>query len=145
MSNQVYDIALKKNADGAVNFGTADLRVLLLKSGYTFGAGHQFVSDLTPGSNELTVSPYSRKTLASLATALDGTNHRATMDAADVDFGALATGETIASAVIFVHVTNDSDSWLVGYIDTGGFPLATNGEVVKIQWDATGWGRIVGS
>ena len=99
MANQVYNIALKKLADGLLAFATADIRVLLVKVGYVFNPDHDFVADLTPGSNELTVAGYARQALGTQTTALDDTNDRATADAADPDFGALTLGETIDAAV----------------------------------------------
>jgi hypothetical protein len=145
MANQVYNIALKKLADGLLNFGTADIRVLFVKSGYVFNPDHDFVADLVPASNELTVAGYARQALGTQTTAVDDANDRATADAADPDFGALTAGETIDAAVYFVQVTNDADSWLLGYVDTGGFPLPTNGGNVKIQHGANGYAFILGA
>ena len=64
MASSLYNTGLEKILDGTINLDTpADVRCLLLKSGYTFDPDHDFVSDLTPASNEITVSGYSRQAL----------------------------------------------------------------------------------
>lgn len=139
MANACYNIACKKAVDAGLNLATADVRVLLLKSTYTYDPDHQFVADLTPGSNEISVAGYSRQALANQTTTQDNTNNRAEGDADDAVFTALTTGQTIAAAVYYVQVTNDADSWLIGYVDTGGFPIPTNGGNVTIQHNAEGY------
>jgi hypothetical protein len=139
MANALYNIACKKFIDGALALATADVRVLFLKDTYTFDPDHQFVADLTPGTHEISVAGYSRQALANQTTTQDNVNNRAEADADDPDFGALTAGETIAAAVYYVQVTNDADSYLIGYQDTGGYPLPTNGGNVKIQHNAEGW------
>ncbi len=142
MANAGYNIAAKKLIDGALNWASSDVRVLLVTSGYTFNKDHQFVSDLTPGSNELTGTGYVRKALTGEATSQDNTNDRAEGDANDVTWTAIDAG-TAAAAILYVHVTNDADSWLVGKFDTGGFPIVTNGGDVTLQWNAEGIIQIV--
>lgn len=145
MANQAYDIALKKQADALLNLGTADIRTLLVKDTYVFSAGHQFVADVIAGSKEISVAGYSRKTLANKATSLNSTSHRAEAAADNPDFGDLATGQTIGACILFVNVTNDADSWLLGFIDTGGFPKATNGRNVTVQLPSGKFAHILGS
>lgn len=141
MANAAYNRGKKKFIDGGLNFATADLRVLLVTSGYTFNADHNFVSDLTPGSNELSGTGYARKTLASKATTQDDTNDRAEGDCDDIAYTAINAG-TAAAAILFVQVTNDADSYLVGKYDTGGFPLVTNGGDATIAINAEGFLQI---
>jgi hypothetical protein len=77
---------------GDANLDAADLRMLLLKSG-TPTADTDFVSDLTPGTNEVTVAGYARQTLAGETVTEDDTNDFAYLDATDPVFAGLATGE----------------------------------------------------
>jgi hypothetical protein len=137
MANVVYNTAKKRLLDGGFNWGSLDLRVLLVTSGYVVDADDVFVDDLTPGSNELAGTGYVRKALASESTAQDDVNDRAEGDADDVTWTGINAGTT-AAAVIFTQVTTDADSWLVAYIDTGGFPITTNGGDLTIQWNAEG-------
>lgn len=120
-------------ADGAYNRGldelatwtTGTFKFLLLKgSGYTFNKDHDFVADLTPGSNEVTVAGYSRQTAGTKTRTIDDTNDRITYDCADPSFGTLTAGETVSAMVLYREVTNDADSILVGYYDLVDTPTA---------------------
>lgn len=52
---------------------------------------------------------------------------------------ALGAGTRQVQAVlIYKHVTNDTDSVPIAYIDTGGFPFTANGGDVTITWHANG-------
>jgi hypothetical protein len=135
MANGGYNIAKKKLIDGALNLGTADLRLLLVGTGYTFDPDHAFVAAVV--ANELSGTGYTRVTLAGKATAQDDTNNRAEMDCNDVEYAAINAG-TAKAALVFVQVTNDSDSFLVGYFDEGGFPFVTNGGPLTLQVNAEG-------
>lgn len=116
---------------GAVNLDTADLRLLLLKSGGPT-ATTNVVADLTPGTNELTVAGYARQTLANTIITEDDTNNFAYLDADDTVFTGLATGETITWAVLFEFITNDAGSFVYAGYDVTDTP--TNGSNVTIQW-----------
>ncbi len=145
MSNQAYDIALKKLADALLNLGTADIRALLLKDTYVFDPTHQFVADVIAGSKEISVMGYARLTLSGLGTSLNSASHRAEAAAADLNFGDLAVGQTMGACILAVHVTNDADSWLLGFVNTGGFPKATNGRNVTIKLPSGKFAHILGS
>ena len=137
MANTVYNIAKKKAIDGQFDWASLDVRVLLIKSTYAVDPDHQFVSDLTPGTNELSGTGYTRKTMANEATSQDDAGDRADGDGDDLVWSGINAG-TAQAAVLFVQVTNDTDSWLIGYVDTGGFPIATNGADLQITWNAEG-------
>ena len=137
MASSLYNTGLEKILDGTINLDTpADVRCLLLKSGYTFDPDHDFVSDLTPASNEITVSGYSRQALTGEVISRDDGNNRVMYDAGDVTFSALAAGETIIAAVLYVYNAADSAAALLAYIDL--VDTATNGGDVIIQWHANG-------
>src|SRR5687768_8340746 len=63
MANLVTNKCKFELFTGAADLDAADLRMLLLKGG-TPTADTNFVDDLTPASNELTVSGYARATLS---------------------------------------------------------------------------------
>lgn len=116
---------------------TLDLRMGLLKT----LAGHTNVPDLASVAAmeahadfaELTtgeVASYARQALGSLASTQDDTNDRANVDAANASFGNLETGGTIVGAFIYRHVTNDSDSPVLGIYDLTSTP--TNGGPVSV-------------
>jgi len=82
---------------------------------------------------------YARKELANEAVAVDDANNRGEFDADDVTWTALGVGTRQAvGAVVYKHVNDDTDSVLIAYIDTGGFPFDASGGDVTIQWNAEG-------
>lgn len=127
MSDTMYN-----NAKGR-DLSTGTLRMLLLK---TTAAG-AFDPDLDTVAALLAVGSvaecdftnYTRKTLASVTRTVDDTNNRVAFDAADVTWTAAggATNNTPAAAVIYLFVTNDSDSVPLSYHDTNFGSVATNG------------------
>ena len=64
---------------------------------------------------------------------------RSIFSASNVTFTALGTTALqVAAIVLFKFVTSFSASLPVAYIDTGGFPITTNGGDIAIQWNAAG-------
>lgn len=123
MADGVYNRGL----DELAAFTTNTYKMLLLKgSGYTFNKDHDFVADLTPASNEVAGSGYSRQTLGSKTRTIDDTNDRITYDAADPAFGSIVAGETVSAMVLFRFVTNDADSILIGFYDLTDTPTDGN-------------------
>lgn len=70
------------------------------------------VNDLlvTAGATECTVGGYGRQNLARSNASEDDTNDRVNLDAADVAFGALATGQTIIGAFFYDATTDTNDT-----------------------------------
>lgn len=125
---QKYVRGLDEAGSGFASSGT--FRVLLLQgAGYTYDDDHDFVADLTPGSNEVSAAGYSRQTLGSKTRTIGASN--ILYGCASVDFGTIATGQSVTGIVLYRFVTNDADSILMGYgvIDgrdtaaTGNFPV----------------------
>lgn len=114
----------EKLLTGAVNFSTDTLKVALLPSTYTFDTADEFLSDLPSAIG--TAQTLSGKTVTG-----------GVFDAADADFGSIASGPTIGSAVIYKDTGTAGTSPLLLHI-TGitGFPLDTNGGGVLVQWSA---------
>lgn len=120
MSDVVHDSMLHHFLRGA-NWQTADLRAaLFLKSTWTPSPSDGVVLDATgAGAVEVAAPSYARAVLASNVANTDGTNHRELLSTAVIDFGALEAGFDYDTLVVFVHVTDDTDSWLVTSIDLG--------------------------
>ena len=104
-----------------------------------------------PDDAEVSVSGYTggfagsgRKTLASKTVTVDDTNDWAKLDAADFTGGttwsALASGETIAAAILIEEITNDAASVLLIYLDAAD--LATNGSDMDLSFHANGLGTV---
>ena len=79
-----------------------------------------------------------RRTLASKTITVDKPNNRTEFDAADVTWAGINAG-TAAQAVLHKEGSiDDTTARLVSHIDTGGFPLVTNGTDLTIQWNTEG-------
>jgi len=140
MANLVTNKLKFRVLSGSVNLGSATQKLMLLKSG-TPNADDNVVNDITPGTNELSVGGYARQTLANKTVTEDDTNDFAYMDADDVVFTALATGQTITWAYLLEFVTNDTDSFLEAAYDVTDTP--TNGGNITIVWNTPANGAVI--
>lgn len=86
---------------------------------------------------ELSGTGYTRQTLGSKTLAYDSANDRVEFDAADTVWTAITAG-TAAQATVHRDNTTDATSTLMCNVDTGGFPVVTNGGDLTIQWNAEG-------
>lgn len=86
---------------------------------------------------ELSGAGYVRKALANEVVNEDTVNNRAEFDADDITWTGIDAG-TAQAMILYKHVTNDTDSIPIAYIDTGGFPINTNGGDLTVQWNAEG-------
>ena len=142
MPNFVYNEMKRALAAGEVNFAEAgiDMRVALVMTATTADTEDDvnFVDELTT-LDEYDGSGYARQQVDTQVINEDSANNRAEVDGVDVTFSSLGVGATQAQAALLImHVTNDADSLLIAYIDTGGFPFDGNGGDVTIQWNAEG-------
>ena len=87
---------------------------------------------------ELSGTGYQRETLASKTLVYDAANDRVEWDAADVTWTGIDAGE--AAQATYLDSTGATDAarrlWL--NVDTGGFPVTTNGGDLTLQHDAEG-------
>lgn len=119
-----------------LNLATADLRVVLVTSGYVFNADHNFLSDVI--ASELAGGNYVRKSLASKTWTENDAADRADFDAADtVWISLLALAGTPAAAIIFRFVTVDADSDLLCFNDLSPVTPPSGGDYT-VAWDALG-------
>ena len=138
MANKVYTKATEIILLGDLHWDTDDIRILLVDSSTTADTeldAATISSFSTLG--ELSGSGYVRKALTSKAVNRDDANDRSEFDAADVTWTAINAG-TAQAAIIYKHVTDDTDSVPLLYIDGGDFPLVTNGSDATIVWDVEG-------
>lgn len=130
----------------AASAASGDFRILLLASGYSYDAGHDYVADLDPATNEVTPTGYARQQLTGRVVNLDDANARVRYLVSDVTFGALgssASASAFASgtqAVVFRQQSGDGDSELVSHHD--GFTMAFTGGAVTLHFTDNQIGRI---
>jgi len=125
MANALYAKGKEKMLSGAINFTSDTIKVALVKNTYAQNLStDEFLS--TIASHVLGTSP----TLVSKTVA------NGVFDAADVTWTAVTAGDTCEGVVIFKDTGSAATSPLLAYIDgITGFPLATNGGDVTVQWD----------
>lgn len=129
MANGVYNKGKYLLASGGIT-GSTDLRTLLVNTSYTFVDTHNTVSEVT--ANEISVSGYGRYDHASITITEDDTNDFAYIDLDDAAFTALASGQTIGGAILYVYNAADASANLVAFYDLAD--TATNGGDVTVQW-----------
>lgn len=123
MAKTLYPKGAEKILRASINFDTDTLKVALVSDGYTYSAAHEFLVNL--GATVIGTP----QTLATKVTT------GGIFDADDVDFGAIATGSTIAAFVLFKDTGNAATSALLAYsTEATGFPASTNGGSVAIPW-----------
>lgn len=124
-------------ATGAIVPGTTDLRMGLLKTlaGHTNVPEVNFISDMESHADfaEVTASGYARVALpGEAATEYDGAQDYAGIAMGDVNFAAIATGETIVGAFIYKYNASDTAAEVIGIFDINP-TIPTNGSTVTIN------------
>lgn len=124
MASALFDKGREGILDRTIDM-TGDVRVMLVKSAYTFGAAHQFLSDITAGNDNGRSAALASKTYTS-----------GVFDAADTTLTATAAAACNA-LVIFQHTGSDATARLIAYIDTAtGLPFTPAvSQSVPITWD----------
>lgn len=125
MANALYGKGKEKLLSAAINLSSDTIKAALVSSAYSQNLStDEFYSDIS--ANVLDTP----ETLGSKTVTLG------VFDAADPTFVAVAAGSTAKAVVLYKDTGLASSSPLLAYIDTiTGFPLATNGGDVAIQWD----------
>ena len=125
MANVLFDKGREGVLDTTIAM-TGDIRVMLVRTAYTFSAAHQFLSDITAGNDNGRSAALGSKTYTS-----------GVFDAADTTL--TATSAVACNAlVVFLHTGVDATARLIAYIDTptSGLPFTPSAsQVVNITWD----------
>ena len=125
MPNALYNPGKQAMLQAQVNFMTDNIRVALVNTSYT--------PDLTNHANLTSISSF---VVGSAQLLANKSVTNGVFDADDVTYSALAAGSNLRAAVIYRDTGTPGTSTLLAYIDQiTGFPLATNGGDVTIQWD----------
>lgn len=140
MASLVFNIAKSGVMDGTIDLDTHDIRCALLMTNTTADteADVDTISALTT-LDECDATSYARVALAGEAVATDDTNDRGEFDANDASFAGLGGDATrdIQGALIYKHVTNDTDSIPICFVDfTADIPKTAT--QIDIPWDAEG-------
>jgi len=135
MANMIYD-SFKGGMNGDFDWDDAgqNIKVMLVESGYTPVATHDFASDIT---NESSGTNYTAggQALSGRTITIDGANNKAVYDASDALWA--SSSVTARGAVIYKDTGVATTSPLVGYVDFGSDKQSINGDFT-IQWSADG-------
>ena len=126
MANSLYARGKQRMLEKLVSFKDDDIQALLVSADYTPDlSADEFLPDVQ--AYALGGGP---KPLANKTTTLG------VFDASDVTWLQVAGGATAKAVVLFKNTGAAGTSPLLGYIDTiTGFPVATNGSDITVQWD----------
>ena len=141
MASFLYTFAAAEILKGNIDFVADDIRVLMVMTNTTIDTEKDKTTisafttpDFMDGANN------ARKALANQAVVADDPNDRGEFDADDpTTWSALGVGARDVQAVLlYKHVTNDTDSVPIAYLDTGGFPFGASGADVDIAFNVEG-------
>lgn len=135
----VYPLGLKALAEKKIDLSADPIKVLLVTSGYTPSASHEFVSDVT---NELVASGYSRMTVSGVSSSVVSNNY--VLDGNNLNLTPAPSSGTVIGHVVFVDLGADSASYLLGFDDTNYPQTFTGQAALNIEIPATGLFRILG-
>lgn len=141
-----YQKGKQQLASAALNLSSADLRVILAMTNTTADTekDKNFISSFTT-LDECNGANYARADLAGVTLVRDDPNLIVYVDATDATFTNLGAGtRQNQGAILYVHVTNDADSYPFAWIDSGGFPFDGTGANNTIQWNALGMVQLTG-
>jgi hypothetical protein len=125
MANALWNPGREGFLDGTINWSSGDIRVMLVKSTYTFVATHKFLVDLGAVDN-------GRSAALGTKTVTDGI-----ADAADTTL--VATAAVACNALCyFQHTGADATARIIAYVDTptSGLPFTPSvSQTVNIVHD----------
>ena len=131
--------ALKTALGSGFDWTTADVRLLLLDAagGFSEDPTIDFVSGI---AGELAGTGYARQAIAGRTVERDDDELLVRWHADATVFPDLGPAPAVAGAIVFVFVTDDSDSWPALYLDdVAGIP---NGTDFTVSYDAAGLLRL---
>ena len=141
MASKIPNNALKLLMNGGIDLDTDDIRVALLMTNTTADTevdAMTFVNQYTT-LDECDASGYARVALTGEAVAAVDASDYAKFDANDASFTGLGGNATraVQGALIYKHVTNDTDSVPIAFVDfTADIPATAT--QIDIPWDTTG-------
>ena len=125
MANSLYAKGAEKLMTASINLSTDTIKAAAVKNNYA--------QNLLTDEFYSTMSSFVAGTPQTLA---GKTITNGVFDANDVTYTAVTAGDTLEAVVLYKDTGNPATSPLIAYIDTiTGWPLATNGGDITIQWD----------
>jgi hypothetical protein len=151
MAVTFYNTVKHKLATAALNMSSATIKAILVENdGFAVADAtaieHDFLGDFDSGggiaSHEFDGANYVRTTLASQTVTENATTDKTHFDADDFTISSLGAGTNgIAGVLLYVHVTNDTDSYPVAYLPYGTVQVP-DGSDFTVTWSSNGIIRI---
>ena len=125
MANSLYTKGKEKILAGNIDFTNNEIKAIIVSSAYTANlTTHEFLSDVDANR------------LGADATLANKTVATGRLDADDVTWSAVTAGATAKAVILYKDTGTPVTSPLLLYIDTiTGWPLATSGGDITVQWD----------
>jgi hypothetical protein len=141
MADFAYTYGLAAIMEGSVDWEDDTIKVALIMTNTTADTENDktFMDQFTT-LDEFDGAGYSRQTIA-ITQSEDTTNDRAEANAdANTTFSSIGAGtRNVQAMVVYKHVTNDSDSIPLLFIDSpAAFPYTADGNDLVIVWDTDG-------
>lgn len=141
MPSVVYNEFKRASANGEIALSTDDIRCALLMNTTTADTENDGITTVNGFTTlgECDSTGYSRQALASEAVNKDDANDRAEFDAVDASFTGLGgdASNDIQGALIYKHVTDDTDSIPICFVDfTADLPATAT--QMDVPWNAEG-------
>ena len=138
----MYTYGMTKFLNGGIDLDTNDIRMLAVMSNSTAPTDEdaQFVGDIGT-LDEDDATGYVRVALAAEAVSAVTASDRAKFTSDPVGIVSTVADATrqVIGMVFFRFVTNDADSPVICYIDSGGFPYTPDGTTKTISPHPDGW------
>lgn len=147
MSNFCFNQGKKyglKELYEAANESPPRLKLLLIQDGLEPADPDVDTLDEIVGGSpeaEVTASGYARQALSNVTLNVDDPNDFAYLDAADVLFSGMTAGQDVGGALLYLEVTNDSDSIPIAWYE---FTSAIDtGNDISVRWNAPAQGGVL--
>ena len=130
MANALYPKFKEQALQGGVNLSSGNIKAVLVDlADYTYGAAHEFLSDVPAAARVATSGNLASKTFTN-----------GVFDSADPSFAAV-TGDVSEALILFIDTGTPGTSRLIAFYDTGvsGLPVTPNSGNISITVNASGW------
>ena len=130
MANALYPKFKEQALQGGVNLSSGNIKAVLIDlADYTYGAAHEFLSDVPAAARVATSGNLASKTFTN-----------GVFDSADPSFAAV-TGDVSEALILFIDTGTPGTSRLIAFYDTGvsGLPVTPNSGNISVTVNAAGW------
>lgn len=134
-----YTLAKRLAATAEFDWAADDIRAILVMSGTTADSEEDtdFIDQFTD-LDEYDGASYAREELATKVVNNDLANDWIDLSADDIVFATLGAGTNpCIGIVLYVHVTNDADSYPIAFLDGPAFPFDGTGADKTIFWNGS--------